>query len=252
MAVTCRNCKKRFVNHINYCTQCGTAIKRGVSHERSRSLNLIITFYVVFLLFAFIAYLVYDHYEFSLGLELAVEAGFACLVLLFSAFDYQDVLRLYKIPAMNWKPWLFSFVFPVLSAFLVYYAIEELNVLLFEEYYDNSLADYMTLSQPLAWAIFFIAILPPIFEELAFRGFLFNQVQKVASNKVTIIATAFIFALVHFSFISLLWIFPFGLVLGYLRSKYQTLWLGMVVHFIHNLIVVLLDYGAYFQNISLD
>tara|TARA_Y100000780_G_C13561857_1_gene369410 strand:- start:355 stop:666 length:312 start_codon:yes stop_codon:yes gene_type:complete len=100
------------------------------------------------------------------------------------------------------------------------------------------------------WAILFIAITPPIFEELAFRGFLFNQLQKVVSERVTIIATAFIFALVHFSFISLLWIFPFGIVLGYLRSKYNTLWYGIIIHFIHNFLVLMMDY--YFYNSSLS
>jgi membrane protease YdiL (CAAX protease family) len=103
------------------------------------------------------------------------------------------------------------------------------------------------LDHALLWAIFFIVILPPIFEELAFRGFLFNQLQKVTSQNVTIVATAFIFALVHFSFISFIWIFPFGLVLGYLRSRYNTLWLGIIIHFIHNLSIVLIDNLFYLE-----
>ena len=100
-------------------------------------------------------------------------------------------------------------------------------------------------------AFLFIAITPPVFEELAYRGFLFNQLEKVTSPQTTIILTAFIFALVHFSIISLLWIFPFGLLLGYLRYKYNTLWLGIVIHFIHNLIVLSLDY-YYFETALLE
>ena len=87
-----------------------------------------------------------------------------------------------------------------------------------------------------------------VFEELAFRGYLYNQLRKVTSDKNTIIATAFLFALIHFSFLSLIWIFPFGLLLGYFRKKYNTLWLGMIIHFIHNFIVLMLDY--YFYSIS--
>jgi membrane protease YdiL (CAAX protease family) len=109
----------------------------------------------------------------------------------------------------------------------------------------NTYVQYLYLEHPLAWGIFFIAILPPIFEELAFRGYLFNLLKRVTNARNTIIATSFLFALVHFSFISIIWIFPFGLLLGYLRNKYNTLWLGMIIHFIHNLIVFLLDYFVF-------
>ena len=133
---------------------------------------------------------------------------------------------------------------PIASAFLVYYGIEWVNNAL--EFTDeNIFEEYSYYNNSLFWAIIFTAILPPVFEELAFRGFLFNQMRKVSSIQVTIIATSFIFALVHFSFISFLWIFPFGIFLGYLRQRYQTLWLPMIVHFIHNFLVLMLDYAQY-------
>jgi len=251
MEITCKNCKTTFANHIKFCSKCGTSIHKGIDEERSNSMNLVITFYIVFLVFAFAAYAIYDNNDYSLGLELGIELSFAALVIAFSAFDYKNILKLYRLPKMNWKPWVFALAFPVFTAFVVYYGIEKINLFLFEESADNYMTNYMTLSNPLAWGVFFIAILPPIFEELAFRGFLFNQLEKVATKKVTIIATAFLFALVHFSLISLIWIFPFGLVLGYLRSRYNTLWLCMIVHFIHNLIVVLLDYKYYVSDIFL-
>ena len=112
--------------------------------------------------------------------------------------------------------------------------------------------DYEAYTNTFFWVLIFYTVIPPIFEELAFRGFLFNQLRTIVSPSVTILATAFIFALIHFSWISIVWIFPFGIVLGYLRHRYNTLWLGMIIHFIHNLLVVLLDYYYYNSEIYLE
>jgi len=148
---------------------------------------------------------------------------------------------------LHWLVWVFSIVFPIFTSFGVYFFIEFINGFIFEEESLNYFVTYAYLDNPLFWAILFIAILPPIFEELAFRGFLFNKLKEVSSNQVTIIGTAFIFALVHFSFLSFIWIFPFGIVLGYLRSRYNTLWIGMIIHFIHNFIVLMIDYYQYLE-----
>ncbi|WP_411765949.1 lysostaphin resistance A-like protein [Winogradskyella sp. A3E31] len=203
----------------------------------------------MFLLYAVIAYFLFSEYPESLNLDLAVETVFALLVLGFSFLDYKRILKLYQLPKLNIKIIGFTFLFPIVSALTVYFSIEFINTHLFESIGENYFYSYMYLDNPLPWAILFVAITPPVFEELAFRGFLFNQLEGIISTKATIIATAFIFALIHFSFISLLWIFPFGLLLGYLRSKYQTLWYGIVIHFIHNFIVLMIDYFYYNQSI---
>ncbi|WP_299098524.1 type II CAAX endopeptidase family protein [uncultured Winogradskyella sp.] len=245
MTFSCKKCQVTFENEIKFCPNCGVEIKKSIIENRAGTLNLIIVFYVVFLVFIALSYYVNSEIEQSLSSELTTEGIFALLVLGFAVFDFKVILKLYKLPVINWRIIIFTIIFPIFSAFSVYYTFEFLNTYFFEAIDENYYETYVYLNYPLFWSIIFIAILPPIFEELAFRGFLFNQLQKIVSERITIIATAFIFALVHFSFISLLWIFPFGLVLGYLRSKYNTLWYGIVIHFIHNLIVLLLDYYMY-------
>ena len=228
-----------------FCSKCGEPFFKSLDEERTKALNSIITFYITFLLFAIVTYFISDNYNDSLTADIVIEVVFMLLVLGFCTLDYKNILKLYKLKKLSWKIWFFTIVFPLVSRFTVYYFIEGANSFLFDEESINFFYSYWYLENPLFWTIIFVAILPPIFEELAFRGFLFNQLQKVANNNVTILATAFIFALVHFSFISFLWIFPFGLVLGYLRSKYNTLWLGIIIHFIHNFTVLLIDYYYY-------
>ncbi|GAA4276800.1 CPBP family intramembrane glutamic endopeptidase [Aquimarina mytili] len=215
-------------------------VKKTEQSSKSSHLNLIITFYIVELVFLITAFLIYQEGT-SLYTEIVLESISILIVLGFSALDIKNIAKLYKFPRGNTLIYLGVFIAPFFTAFLVYYTMDYINFELFEERY-NYYADYVTYPNSLLWAVLFLAIFPPVFEELAYRGFLFNQLQKVTTPSVTIILTAFIFALVHFSVISLVWIFPFGLLLGYLRYKYATLWLGMIIHFIHNLIVLSLDY----------
>ena len=238
MSVVCNNCDTILKVNAKFCSKCGTAQFKSNSKKREASLNIIIVFYVVFLLFAFISNMLYDEVGYdNLTLEIVIESVFILLVVGFSATDFKSIFKLYKLPKFNWKIIAFSVVFPIFSAFSVSFAVEWVNTSLFEGISQNYYGEYVYLDNPLFWGVLFIAILPPIFEELAFRGFLFNKLNKVVNTKVTIVSTAFLFALVHFSFISLIWIFPFGLILGYIRSKYKTLWYGVIIHFIHNLIV---------------
>ncbi|WP_179009169.1 CPBP family intramembrane glutamic endopeptidase [Winogradskyella forsetii] len=245
MIFSCKKCHATFESEVKFCSNCGVEIQKSSIENRAETLNFIIIFYVVFLVYAASFYLISSELEQSLALDITFESIFAVLVLGFSVFDYKSIFKLYKLPKIDWKIIVFTVIFPLFSAFSVYFSIDYLNAYIFETIDDNYYEAYLYLDQPLLWSILFIAILPPIFEELAFRGFLFNQLQKVVSEKVTIIGTAFIFALVHFSFISLLWILPFGLILGYIRSKYNTLWYGIIIHFIHNFIVLMIDYYSY-------
>ena len=240
MSTKCNLCNTLFKENINFCSKCGNSLSKS-NNDKASSINLIIAFYITMLLFSFTSSYIYT-ISYSFTNEIITEIIFAFLVLGFSLFGYKKILKLYRIPDLGWKVWLFAIVFPIISSVFVNFFVDFLNSLFSLEETENYYTQYVFLEYPLFWSILFIAILPPIFEELAFRGFLFNQLKKVISNKQTIVATAFIFALIHFSVISFIWIFPFGLVLGYLRSKYNTLWLGMLVHFIHNLIIVFIDY----------
>ena len=239
----CLYCTAPLPDKAKFCGQCGTEITAPEVKKFQDSVYYIIAFYASFLLLAIISVVVFSN-DTSFFSEVLVEGIFIVMTLGFCALDIKGISKLYFLPEIDVKGILMVFLVPVASAFIVYYGINWVNVAL--EFFDeNIFEEYIYYENSLFWAIIFVAILPPIFEELAFRGFLFNQMRKVSSVQVTIIATSFIFALVHFSFISFLWIFPFGMFLGYLRQRYKTLWLSMVVHFIHNFLVLMLDYLYY-------
>lgn len=247
MELVCKSCDTVFETEVKFCSKCGLAITKTSEHKKIESINLIIGFYVAMLVFIAIIHFVSEAYPQDFVADLSIEIGFAFIVLGFSFLDFKNILKLYSIKHINWKLILLSIAIPIVSSVVVYFFVDFMNILIGDGEISNYYSAYLYLEHPLFWAIFFIAVTPPIFEELAFRGFLFNKLSEITTNKQTIIATAFLFALIHFSFLSFLWIFPFGLLLGYLRSKYNTIWLGIIIHFFHNLIMLFLDYYEYYS-----
>ncbi|MBK6986473.1 MAG: CPBP family intramembrane metalloprotease [Bacteroidetes bacterium] len=71
---------------------------------------------------------------------------------------------------------------------------------------------------------------------------MFNELQKITSVSATIIITTVLFTILHFSLISFLWIFPIGMLFGYLRAKNNSLLYGIIGHFIYNSSIVLIEY----------
>lgn len=246
MEIPCPHCKKTVFSLDTFCGHCGKKIALEKERKEKSGLQLVIVFYLSYLIFGIVSFILASEIP-TLGAEIAIEAVFILLTLLFCLFDAKGILALYNWKQIHWKVVLFSLLFPVFSAVTVYYTVGWLNDLVFYDF-GNVFYEYEEYDNTIFWVLLFYTIIPPIFEELAFRGFLFNQLRMFASVPVTILATAFIFALVHFSYISLLWIFPFGIVLGYVRNRYNTLWLGMIIHFIHNFLVVCLDYYYYMQD----
>jgi uncharacterized protein len=140
---------------------------------------------------------------------------------------------------LQWK----SFSLPKLAAYcaiaiiastLVQYAVGWLNVTIFSRdvYYYNFFEGYHHSALLL---VFFTAIFPAIFEELAYRGYLLQVLLKVADKQQAVYISSLLFAFIHFSFISLFWLVPFALFLGFTCVKEKTMWYGVCIHFCFNM-----------------
>ena len=87
-----------------------------------------------------------------------------------------------------------------------------------------------------------LVVLPPLVEEIVFRGFLFGSLKKGLPVIWAAVATSLIFASAHLQFGDgkpLLWVaaidtFTLSLVLCYLRQKTDSLWPGILLHGIKN------------------
>jgi membrane protease YdiL (CAAX protease family) len=88
------------------------------------------------------------------------------------------------------------------------------------------------------WAVLLICIQPAIFEELAFRGVIQGSLQRVVGPWQAAFVSAGMFAILHLSLPSMFHLVTLGAVLGWLRMSSGSIYPGMVVHFLHNLLAI--------------
>jgi membrane protease YdiL (CAAX protease family) len=80
-----------------------------------------------------------------------------------------------------------------------------------------------------------VALLPAIFEELAFRGILQPLLIKLAGRAwLGILITSLIFSFIHFQFYGFLPRVLLGLLFGFIVWKTGSLWPAILAHFVNN------------------
>lgn len=94
---------------------------------------------------------------------------------------------------------------------------------------------HLAMVMPLVYIA--VIIIPPLFEEILFRGFLLEGLrQSPFKDTGAVFFSSFLFAIVHtqYSDVYLLLIFGVGLLLAYARLKTNSLYLSMLMHGIYN------------------
>lgn len=96
-----------------------------------------------------------------------------------------------------------------------------------------------------------MAVLPAFSEELFFRGAMQQVFYKWTKNHVwAIVVTAIIFSGFHFQFYGFFPRFILGVVLGTLYVISGSLWMPIIAHFVNNATVVIIEYLALNNKIS--
>ena len=90
-----------------------------------------------------------------------------------------------------------------------------------------------SLNSPI-WLILVGVVLAPFVEEMFFRGFLFAGFrQRFGWNKAALLSSTF-FALAHLQPVALIPTFILGYLLAYIFHKSNSLWPGIILHFLVN------------------
>jgi uncharacterized protein len=237
----CIKCGNDNLPDAFYCIECGNQIKgEKIDNEdlnkkhfvRSIILFLCLVIIIVFSIrFADIPFLNHE-YIFS-GL----------LVLITLVFVFLDFKAFIKLFRFSWrlKPLLQIIIgAPILATLVVFLAnnINNFTGYTHERIYVGYL---LNTSNVFFWGLLFVSIIPGFFEEFLFRGVLFNHLLKLTNPKATILISGILFAFIHFSFLSLLWLGFIGIYLGYLRFRYRTIWYGIFFHAFYNAFIFLLE-----------
>jgi len=102
------------------------------------------------------------------------------------------------------------------------------------------------LAEGYGWGMVFllICVQPAVIEELAFRGIIVSALEDVLSRREALIVSALMFMVLHLTVLSFPHLLVIGLVLGWLRVRSKSLYPCVLMHFIHNLLVVLAEMGG--------
>ncbi len=85
-----------------------------------------------------------------------------------------------------------------------------------------------------------IAIIPPIVEELMFRGMILHGLRKFGDG-FAIVGSALLFGLYHGNFVQMVFAFIAGLVMALLVVRTGSLWISIAIHFTNNAISYALE-----------
>jgi membrane protease YdiL (CAAX protease family) len=81
-------------------------------------------------------------------------------------------------------------------------------------------------------------VLPAVVEEIAFRGLVQHWLHAAIRPRNAIIFASFLFTVLHFSILSFPYLFAVGLLLGWVKWKTGSLYPSILIHFLHNFVVI--------------
>lgn len=82
--------------------------------------------------------------------------------------------------------------------------------------------------------LFSTALIPAVFEELFFRGFLYAGFRKARGARFAIVLTSVLFGFFHMNVQQILYAVVLGIVLAILREVTGSIWAGCLYHFVNN------------------
>lgn len=153
--------------------------------------------------------------------------------------DYKKALRFNKVQLRH--------IFPlIVIAISAQYAGGFLNYIV--TFFLNFLGKVPVQNIPipntmleLLYTVFIIAAIPAICEELLVRGLIMRGYEDYGVRS-SIIISALLFGLMHYNLINLVFPMFLGLILGYVVYRTNSIFAGMIVHFVNNAYGVLMLY----------
>ncbi len=243
----CRTCGVENTFTSRFCSACGIALKakyqqQNTTQNHEAIVGQIIVFFVALVLIISL-YGYTELFNPTFESSLLVDGIMAAVVLVFAALNYKGILKLYSLKNVRLPMILLLIIIMMITAVGVHFLAGYINSSFFD---DNSSITwiYEQTQWPILFSVLFIGVYPAIFEEIAFRGFLFNNLLLFSKPRSVIFTSGFLFAFIHFSIIGLLWLLPLGLFFGYLRFRYRNLWYSSICHFVYNTTIVILSFSG--------
>lgn len=119
------------------------------------------------------------------------------------------------------------------------------NLAEFSETYEDTSEALYSISLPLQ--IIGLGIIVPIFEELLYRGIIYNRMKVSLSKVSAIIVSAAIFGTMHGNLVQMSYALLLGIVFAWLYEVYKSIWAPILGHICMNLMSVILTQMEAFE-----
>ncbi|MFB9844355.1 type II CAAX endopeptidase family protein [Mucilaginibacter ginsenosidivorans] len=237
----CGNCDRPVYESSRFCSHCGHAIilsSESSTEEKWRAIKQAALFFAIHAVaccvFSFV-----DYFK-TFTWSIVIDVFLAAVAVVFFFINWSKLKSVFLWHSFSVLKLLGYCAIAVGGSFVVNFVVRWLNRSLFStdfSYYEF----YASHKNSVVLAIFFVAVMPALFEELGYRGFLLGKLMLVTDTKQAIFISSFVFAIMHRSVISLFWLIPFALLLGHVRTKEKTLWYGVCMHFCFNFTAIMLE-----------
>lgn len=237
----CDACNSKVKGYHRFCYHCGQYLGSDTTRITVFNNNSLQSAFIFFIVYLFVCLAVqfttwFDSYQRMFWVEIFL----AAFTLFHVSKNYEALKPVLKFHNFSVIRLTGCISLAVIASVIVNLIVIKLNYSFFRT--DTSYyARYSIYTMPAIVMTYSIALNPAIFEELAFRGVLYNYLNTFLNERLVIIVTGFAFGMMHLSFISLFWLVPFGILVGAMRKRFGTIWYGVVFHFIFNLVAVLFD-----------
>jgi uncharacterized protein len=237
----CRQCGNGMIPSSRFCTVCGAAFDPPPPPIAAKR-DLDRFFWAMGLIGSYIisSYLIDEWADYRR--VLAFDVGFLLLVVIMGIALRRDLIGALRVRVPQVQR---LFTYAILQAALTWFVFRSMPYIV--DRFDLEERSYSALfldsPHPLLLSILSIAVFPALTEELAFRGILFGQLQRLTTGTSAVVVTAILFAFVHFAVLGLYWLLPCGLLYGWIRHREGHIWWGVLLHACHNSLVVLQEFG---------
>jgi uncharacterized protein len=230
----CIHCSSVITPTASFCGQCG---KQQIVEKKFDDIKGELTALFVYFFLQVIIVLIYTFNESQdKNYQIFLLIVFHSIDLIFGLIYIRSLLPLFKINRRIIQVAAMLIPVAMLGSWLVNWLVDKINYALYHEYYEIEFA-FSNLPYHTFFEILEVAFLPAFFEEIAFRGVIYNMSLKFYHNNhlTAILISSALFFIIHLSVISIFWMLPLALLFGFLRKKYNSLIPGMVLHFFFNL-----------------
>ena len=163
------------------------------------------------------------------------QSGFAIFCFISPIILYMLVKRLRFKDILPLKPLSIKNIFIIIFMAFAMQPLLQLIGAITNIFYKDEVSDsiYMFASLSLPKALFVVAIIPSITEELAFRGVILTGYKKT-SILVSVLMSSIYFGMMHFTITQLFYAIVAGIIFATVVKVTQSIYAGILMHFIFN------------------